>query len=133
MKHLSALIVAVALPGVATADDLDRGEQLFWMHCAACHGLEAEGNGPMAPAMLVQPKDLTTLSAGNDGVFPTVRVIQRIHGTDPQVSAGSEMPVYGPFFAVDDTMIKAETGQPILTSSPVVDLVAYLKSLQRLD
>ena len=129
MKALFALTLALAGTPVL-AEDLERGEQLFWMHCAACHGIEGQGNGPMAPAMLVQPKNLTVLATENDGVFPTERVIRRIDGTDPLISQGSDMPVYGPFFAVDDTPTKTETGQPIMTSSPVVDLVAYLKTLQ---
>ncbi|WP_299683913.1 cytochrome c [uncultured Tateyamaria sp.] len=132
MKHLITL-AALLLPAAVDAQDLERGEQLFWMHCAACHGTEGRGDGPMAPAMLVQPRNLTVLAAENDFVFPTERVIRRIDGTDPLVSHGSEMPVYGPFFAVDDTPTKTETGQPIMTSSPVVDLVAYLKTLQADD
>ncbi|MEO0669428.1 MAG: cytochrome c [Pseudomonadota bacterium] len=132
MRHLIAL-TAILMPLAASAEDVERGEQLFWMHCAACHGAEGAGNGPMAPAMLVQPRDLTVLAVENDGVFPTERVIRRIDGTDPLVSAGSDMPVYGPFFAVDDTATKTETGQPIMTSSPVVDLVAYLRTLQADD
>ena len=132
MRNLIAL-AAVLVPATAGAEDIERGEQLFWMHCAACHGVEGTGDGPMAPAMLVQPRNLTALAFANDGVFPTERVIRRIDGTDPLVSHGSEMPVYGPFFAVDDTPTKTETGQPIMTSSPVVDLVAYLRTLQADD
>lgn len=132
MKYL-ATFAALILPAAVAAEDVERGEQLFWMHCAACHGIEGNGDGPMAPAMLVQPRDLTVLAVENDGVFPTERVIRRIDGTDPQVANGSSMPVYGPFFAVDDTPTKTETGQPIMTSSPVVDLVAYLRTLQADD
>lgn len=129
MRPIFALTAAL-LSSAAAAEDPERGEQLFWMHCAACHGIEGRGNGPMAPAMLVLPRNLTLLALENDGVFPTERVVRRIDGTDPLISHGSDMPVYGPFFAVDDTPTKTETGQPIMTSSPVVDLVAYLKTLQ---
>ena len=130
MRNLIAL-AAVLVPTTAGAEDIERGEQLFWMHCAACLGVEGTGDGPMAPAMLVQPRNLTALAFANDGVFPTERVIRRIDGTDPLVSHGSEMPVYGPFFAVDDTPPKTETGQPIMTSQPIVDLLAFLESLQQ--
>jgi hypothetical protein len=40
------------------------------------------------------------------------------------------MPVYGPFFEGDDTALKTDNGQPILTSRPIADLVAYLKKIQ---
>jgi hypothetical protein len=55
----------------------------------------------------------------------------RIDGRDPLVSHGSMMPVYGDFFEGTDVATKAETGQPIMTSQPIVDLLAYLQSLQQ--
>ena len=41
------------------------------------------------------------------------------------------MPVYGDFFEGTDAATKAETGQPIMTSQPIVDLLAYLQTLQQ--
>jgi hypothetical protein len=55
----------------------------------------------------------------------------RIDGREPLVSHGSPMPVYGDFFEGDDAAVKAETGQPILTSRAVVDLLAYLEGVQK--
>lgn len=83
----------------------------------------------MAGVLVIQPTNLTELS-GQDGTFPTARVVARIDGRDPLVSHGSPMPVYGPYFEGQDTAIKAPTGQPILTSMPIADLVAYLETLQ---
>jgi hypothetical protein len=40
------------------------------------------------------------------------------------------MPVYGDFFEGEDVSLKTDAGQPILTSKPVSDLVAYLQTLQ---
>ena len=40
-------------------------------------------------------------------------------------------PVYGDFFEGNDVATKAETGQPIMTSQPIVDLLAYLQGLQQ--
>ena len=116
--------------GGANASDVEEGKELFMNHCATCHGIEASGHGPMAGVMVIKPTDLTTLSANNGGVFPTARVAFRIDGRDPLVSHGSPMPVYGPFFEGDDMAIKAPSGQPILTSKPIADLLAYLESLQ---
>lgn len=127
-NSFAALLVCVALPTLA--QDAAVGEELFRVHCATCHGLEAAGQGPMAGVLLVPPANLTALLADNDGVFPTERIVQRIDGRDPLVSHGSPMPVYGFFFEGDDTAIKAPSGQPILTSKPIVDLLAYLQSVQ---
>ena len=131
MKLLITCLAAIsAVAGTALAEDAENGQQIFETHCAVCHGLDAYGDGPMAPALLVQPTDLSQLTAANGGVFPVARIVMRIDGRDPLVSHGSMMPVYGSFFDIDSVPLKAETGQPIMTSSPVVDLVAYLRTLQ---
>lgn len=125
-----ATLAPVAVP-MATAQDAGAGKALYETHCATCHGLDADGEGPMAPALVLQPVDLTALSVNNSGAFPTQRVVERIDGRDPLVSHGSPMPVYGPFFEGDDTALKAESGQPIMTSRAIADLVAYLRTLQK--
>ncbi|MEO0381701.1 MAG: cytochrome c [Pseudomonadota bacterium] len=131
MKRMITVVAAVsALAGPTWAEDAENGKQIFETHCAVCHGLNAYGDGPMAPALVVQPTDLSQLTAENGGVFPVARIVMRIDGRDPLVSHGSMMPVYGSFFDVDSVPLKAETGQPIMTSSPIVDLVAYLRTFQ---
>ena len=131
MKLLFTCLAAISVvAGTALAEDAENGQQIFETHCAVCNGLDADGDGPMAPALLVQPTDLSQLTAANGGVFPVARIVMRIDGRDPLVSHGSMMPVYGSFFDIDSVPLKAETGQPIMTSSPVVDLVAYLRTLQ---
>ena len=84
----------------------------------------------MSPVLLIQPSDLTTLVERHDGVFPIERVVMRIDGRDPLVSHGSPMPVYGDFFDGEEIILKTEKGQPVLTSVPVADLLAYLEGLQ---
>jgi mono/diheme cytochrome c family protein len=130
MKTMIGAITALLLtPGAVFAQDAEAGEALYAQHCAVCHGADADGKGPLAPSLLLQPPSLRDLSQRHDG-FPTSRVVMRIDGTEPLVSHGSPMPVYGPFFEGDDTALKAETGQPIMTSRPIVDLVAYLREIQ---
>ena len=58
---ITALLSVLATGGVA--QDADTGANLFQHFCASCHGVDAKGGGPMAPVLLVQPADLTTLSA----------------------------------------------------------------------
>lgn len=127
---LTALTTALILPSyTALAQDADAGAELYQHYCATCHGIDATGHGPMAGVLIIQPTNLTEL-VDQSGAFPTIRVVERIDGRDPLVSHGSPMPVYGPFFEGNDTAIKAPTGQPVLTSKPIADLVAYLKTLQ---
>jgi len=132
LKHIWTLLSLAFIAGGAMAEDGDamNGKVVFERHCAACHGLEATGHGPMVTVLTLPPADLTKLSAKNDGAFPLIRVVKRIDGRDPLVSHGSPMPVYGDFFEGQDVMIKGQSGQPIATSQPVADLVAYIQSLQ---
>lgn len=123
----AALFVA---PASGMAQDVPAGAELYRFHCATCHGIEGTGNGPMAGVMLIKPNDLTKLQSKNDGVFPTEAVVRRIDGRDPLISHGSPMPVFGLFFEGDDAALKMPDGQPMLTSRPIVDLVAYLQTLQ---
>lgn len=123
-------ICLVVLGATAEAQDTRKGAALFKEHCATCHGVDAQGDGPMAGVLMIKPGDLTLLQADNDGVFPMERVARRIDGRDPLVSHGSPMPVYGHFFEGEDASIKVPSGQPILTSQPIVDLLIYLESLQ---
>lgn len=123
-----AALALSAMPSLAA--DIDKGADLFRANCATCHGIEATGNGPMAGVLVIQPADLTRLAASNGGVFPTDRVVRRIDGRDPLVSHGSPMPIFGQFFEGKDAAIKTPAGQPIMTSQPIADLVAYLETLQ---
>jgi len=125
---LATALICLGLP--AMAQDAEAGRASYERYCAACHGIEATGEGPMRPVLMVMPTDLTRLTAGNGGEFPLARVIKRIDGRDPLVSHGSPMPVYGDFFEGEDMTVKTPAGQPVMTSRPVVDLVAYLQSLQ---
>lgn len=128
--YATIVVATLALTGAASAQDEREGAQIYTEHCATCHGIDGMGDGPMAGVLMIKPADLTLLQANNDDVFPTERVVRRIDGRDPLVSHGSPMPVYGFFFEGKDVAVKAPSGQPILTSEPIVDLLSYLQSLQ---
>lgn len=130
-RNLLALALGLALGGgAAFGQNADEGAAIFMDHCATCHGTGAKGDGPMAGVLMIKPSDLTALSSANNGVFPLERVIKRVDGRDPLVAHGSPMPVYGYFFEGDDTPLKTASGQPIMTSRAIADLVAYLKGVQ---
>jgi hypothetical protein len=128
--RFTAIATTAILASGALAQDLATGAALYQKHCATCHGVEATGQGPMAGVLVIKPVDLAALTRDNGGVFPTARVVARIDGRDPLVSHGSPMPVYGDFFEGNDTALKTPAGQPIMTSGPIVDLVAFLQTVQ---
>lgn len=120
----------LAWAGAALAQDALTGRALFLQYCVTCHGEAAEGNGPMAPVLLVQPKDLTALTAENGGAFPAARVVARIDGREALVSHGSSMPIYAEVMAGE--LVAMEIGGATLTiSRRIADLVAYLMEIQK--
>ncbi len=131
---MSMRVVCTAIwlvAGPVSAQDAERGREHYFHYCAACHGIEAMGNGPMAPVLTLQPVDLTQLSDRSGEIFPIYDVIARIDGRNPLVAHGSPMPVYGDFFEGKGVSIRDETGALVMTSQPIVDLVAFLESIQQ--
>src|ERR1035437_888659 len=45
------------------------GQALFQAYCASCHGKDAKGAGPAAPALKAKPADLTQIGKNNGGKF----------------------------------------------------------------
>ena len=41
-------LLLIAAPHVVAADQVAQGRAIYLEHCASCHGLAADGNGPMA-------------------------------------------------------------------------------------
>jgi mono/diheme cytochrome c family protein len=64
----AALGLAFAAHSAGAADDT--GARIFLNHCAACHGEQGEGGGPVAATMNVAIPNLRTLAARSDGTFP---------------------------------------------------------------
>ena len=128
---LASMLAAFCLPVDVMAQDARLGKKTYERYCAACHGADASGNGPMQSVLTVAPRDLRALTRNNGGAFPLARVVRQIDGREPMVAHGDPMPVYGDFFEGRDVVLKVEEGTQIRTSRQVVDLVAYLQRLQR--
>lgn len=81
---------------VSAAENMTIGQQEFNSSCAACHGVEADGKGPMAGLMTVEVPDLTVLAKNNGGVFPMERVYSVIDGRAEVAAHGTrDMPIWG--------------------------------------
>ena len=99
------------------------GHEMFMAYCASCHGKDAKGAGPAAPALKSKPTDLTMLSKNNGGKFPANAVYVAIGGTFNVPAHGSgEMPVWGEVFGRSGT-----EGQAKLRLS---NLTKYVESIQ---
>lgn len=128
---LSAAALTAMFTGPLTAQDAAQGQELYAAYCATCHGADATGTGPMAELIAIETPDLTGLSARNGGVFPAVMVASQIDGRDLMLAHGGQMPLFGRFFEGDEAVALATpSGQPMMTSQPIADLLAWLESIQ---
>ena len=127
------IVLAVALAGSASAQEADvqAGRDLYMTYCWQCHGPYASGNGPMAEMLAIPTPDLTRLAANNDGVFPLEAIARQIDGRDALLAHGGEMPIYGPFLDTGKAVaFRLPSGQLMMTSQPLADVIVYLESLQ---
>ena len=139
LAGLLGLLIVSSLPAssqaessskAATKEQLEhliysvKGPDLFRAHCAACHGLDAKGDGPMAAGLKTKPANLTVLAKNNGGKFPSARVSRTIMGDDILASHGSrEMPIWGPIFhQIEDDQDFGEVR--------LQNLLNYLESIQ---
>jgi mono/diheme cytochrome c family protein len=108
MKHASISLVrlAAALPALAQEQkkldmsEATMGQIIYFRYCAACHGREGRGDGPVAPGLVRKPIDLTVLATKNKGVFPFDKVARSIDGREtPRAHGTPDMPVWGEVFA----------------------------------
>jgi len=101
------------------------GKQMYASYCAPCHGTDARGSGPVAPAMKTPPSDLTLLSRMNHGKYPSAHVMSVLQsGTDIPSHGNTGMPVWGPILA---NMNQTQSHESLLRMS---NLSRYLESMQ---
>ncbi|MEL7259096.1 MAG: c-type cytochrome, partial [Pseudomonadota bacterium] len=116
--------------GTAMAQDANvkDGRDLFLYFCAECHGKDAASVGPMAEMLAIEPPDLTVLSERNAGEFPVEFVATQVDGRKP-TEVHSFMPVFGSSLDTDQHVaIALPSGQPMLVSRHLADLMAYLQT-----
>src|SRR5262245_31417592 len=102
------------------------GRESFDRYCAACHGPDGRGTGPVAVSLKTQPADLTTIAQRSGGSFPRQRVASFVDGTSRPLPAHGtdDMPVWGSVFRgleSSDARVRVR----------LANLVAYVESLQR--
>ena len=95
-KLLMIATVIIGFNASGWAQEVDVGKMEFQSSCAACHGADGKGKGPMSVELKSTPSDLTVLAKKNNGVFPVGAVYETIDGRK-SVSAHStrEMPIWG--------------------------------------
>ena len=128
-----ALLSACAAGGnrPETEPSARSGQRIFKSTCAACHGADARGTGPVAPLLNVEVPDLTHIAARRHGEFPELQIFRIIDGqAGIQAHGTRHMPVWGYEFFGED--MDDETAHKRATDR-IDSLVAYLRSIQRAE
>ncbi len=123
VKWLVATTIIGSSCSYASAQD-GIGKMQYQSSCAACHGIDAKGDGPVSKELKTRPADLTVLAKNNSGVFPYDRVYQMIDGRNTTVASHGtrEMPVWGYRFG---------PAQAYRFKARVLAVIDYLKSIQQ--
>jgi mono/diheme cytochrome c family protein len=105
---------------------VEAGRAVFAAYCAACHGSDARGGGPMSTELRREVPDLTKFALRNGGMFPSVRVSRIIDGRDVRSHGSTEMPIWG------DAFRNTPGGStPEAIADRIAALTSYLEAIQQ--
>ena len=138
------LMIANAMIGFspcASAKDADVGKMEYQSSCAACHGVDAKGTGPVSKELKTQPADLTVLAKNNSGVFPYDRIYEIIDGRNSTIGSHGtrEMPIWGYRFTppeafrlknADDYIYLPPDSPELAIHSRISAVIDYLNRIQ---
>jgi mono/diheme cytochrome c family protein len=136
MTRRSALAAGVLIVCSATAllaarrapKDVTEGRVLYTRYCASCHGLAADGRGPVALALSRPPSDLRRLAERYGTPLPSERVARFIDGREHVAAHGArDMPVWGERLRAPEP---EQSGRQPAVDPRIVAIVAYLASIQ---
>ena len=124
----AVLCSATALHGARTSEEVTEGRVLYGRYCAACHGIAADGHGPLAPVLRQAPTDLRRLAERYGTPLPVERIARFVDGREAVAAHGPrEMPVWGERLAPPEP---EGSGRPPTVDRRIRAMVAYLETLE---
>jgi mono/diheme cytochrome c family protein len=97
------------------------GRVLYGRYCASCHGIAADGHGPVASVLTRSPSDLRRLGDRDGRPLDADRIARWIDGREQVLAHGTrEMPVWGDRFHAPEGGIDPR----------IRAIVGYLETLQ---
>ena len=128
-----ASLGALAGAGAAAAQDAVIGQDEYRLHCAACHGLEGRGDGPIGQMLKTPAPNLAMIAERNGGKFPVQKIYDIIEGSSVIAAHGTrEMPLWGDRYrkmSKPVTPDQANMGNE-QAEMRILSLVYYLGTLQ---
>jgi mono/diheme cytochrome c family protein len=126
---LFALVATAGQRNNLPDDPGNVGRRFFVQYCSACHGLDGQGNGPVAPVLRTPPADLTRIAQRRGGHFPAAEIAATINGRAEVRAHGSrDMPVWGERFS--EQVGGGALGEEVVHGNVLV-LINYLQSIQQ--
>jgi mono/diheme cytochrome c family protein len=107
MRALPLLVLLLACDAALAATRVERGgaegRVLYTRYCGACHGIGADGHGPVAPVLRESPADLRRLSQRYGSPLDADAVARFVDGREAVAAHGPrEMPIWGERFAAPE-------------------------------
>lgn len=125
-----ALVVVLVFGHARAAEDdvrIEEGKALYRQYCSACHGLDANGQGPLATVLSPPPPNLTLLGDKYGLPLPKARLAEFIDGRrEVRAHGSSDMPVWGRRM-VDGP---PSSGADAHTAGTIQLILDYLQSVQ---
>ncbi|MCZ0963191.1 c-type cytochrome [Paracoccus benzoatiresistens] len=128
---LLGLSLIAATAGVAHAQEVTPGAQLYGYYCAYCHGVNATGDGTLARFLKIPVPDLTALAARNGGEFPMLDVVHQLDGTREDKLHGGPMPDFGPLFDEENLGYYDQMTAIVDRNGRILTIALYLEQLQK--
>jgi len=121
----AVVLTLVTRAASARADDVAQGRAIYQHYCASCHGLNGEGDGPVARDLKTPPTNLRLLSDLYGKPLQEDKVARAIDGrAEVEAHGPREMPVWGERFSDENY------GDENRVKERIAKLVAYLQSIQ---
>jgi mono/diheme cytochrome c family protein len=124
---------AVSLAGTATAQDAKIGQEEYRQHCAACHGLEGRGDGPIGQMLKTPAPNLARIAQRNGGTYPVEKIYDIIEGSSVVAAHGTrDMPLWGDRYRRDAKPQTPDQSDVATQQAQqrILSLVYYLGTLQ---
>lgn len=113
-------------PATIWGKDIREGRELYLEHCAACHGVNADGHGPLERELTAPPADLRLLSRKYGDPLPDDKIASYMDGrADVAAHGPRDMPVWG----WEMWQNPEGSGRPQVSDS-VAHIIHYLRSIQ---
>ena len=123
MTRIAFIVAVMALAATTAEANTSRGREAYVRYCSACHGVAADGKGPVANVMTPRPPALTKLRSKFGHPLST-RFVAYVLGTAiPRGHGTSDMPVWGTNLAGPD----GSDGEAVGLIWRIAD---YLQSIQ---